>query len=336
MKARAVHNRPRETIPLRSVDLDDRTFLITFSPDLRPLKDSLARSGMIHPPLVQAVSPPDRYRVVSGWKRILAARELGWDRIAVRLAGAEEDDVKLFLLGLDENLGTRTLNVVEKSLALDKLRNQFGLAEEEVLRRYLPGLELGSNPKTLALYLAIAGLEQEILHGLAAGELSLGTAHRLTAFSSKEGLAFFHLVRRLRPGKNLQRELLTLLMDIGRREKTAIDLLLAEGELASLAADEEIPAPQRTAEIRKALLGRRYPQFSEAMERYEQLRRKFRLPPRVSLSAPPFFEGGDWRLSITFRSREELSRAHETLHQLIDHPLLDRLLNFPPEKDEER
>jgi hypothetical protein len=68
------------------------------------------------------------------------------------------------------------------------------------------------------------------------------------------------------------------------------------------------------------------------MDRYEKLRREFRLPPRISLSAPPFFEGRDWRLAVTFRDREELEGARKILGELIDHPLLDRLLNFPPDK----
>jgi len=326
--------RQRKSIPLSSVDLEDRFFVITFAPDLEALKNSLARVGMRYPPLVQEVSPDIHYRVVSGHKRILAARELGWERLNVDLARAEEKDLELFLGGLDENLGTRALNVVEKVLILEKLRHQFDLTEEEVLSNHLPRLGLGSDPQTLSLYLSLAGLEEEILRGLAAGELSLSTAHRLTSRTPEERLVFFRLVHRLRPGKNLQREFFDLLSDIGRREKVAIDVILSEESFSLPAADDDIPAPQRMKQIREILLRRRYPRLTEAMDRYERLRRQFRLPPRIALSAPPFFEGKDWRLSVAFRSREELERAREILGDLIDHPLLDRLLNFPSEKDE--
>ncbi len=335
MKTQDQQTRPGKTIPLSSVDLEDRLFVITFAPDLGPLRDSLARAGMIHPPLVQAASSDGRYRVVSGFKRILAARDLGWSRLVVDLTRAEEDDLELFLLCLDENLGSRPLNVVEKALALDKLGHQFQCPQEELLDVHLPRLGLGSDPKTLALYLALAGLEEEIQQGLAADELSLSAAHRLTTLTAEERLAFFRLVHQLRPGKNLQRELLTFLQDIGRREKTAIDVLLAEEQIASLIDDGNVPAPQRLNTIRESLLRRRYPRFSEALDRYEQLRRQFHLPPRTALSAPPFFEGGDWRLAVTFRSKEELEQVKETLRELIDHPLLEQLLNFPPEKETE-
>jgi len=328
--------RSRKTIPLDSIDLEDRTFVITFAPDLDALRDSLARTGMIHSPLVQEAVADSRYRVVTGYKRILAARELGWSRLIVDLVRAEEDDLELFLQGLDDNLGTRPLNVVEKALAVDTLRRRFGLTEEEVLGSHLPRLGLGSDPGTMALFLALAGMEEEIQLGVTAGELSLSAANRLRDRTAEERLAFFRLVQRLKAGKNLQRELLTLLMDIGQREKVTFDAILAEEAVSSPAADDETPAPQRMKTIRELLLRRRYPRFSEAMDRYEQLRRQFRLPPRVSLSAPPYFEGRDWRLSITFRSREELEQAREALGELIDHPLLERLLNFPPEKEHER
>jgi ParB family chromosome partitioning protein len=334
MEARHTQPRPRKTIPFRSVDLEDRTFVITFAPDLGALKESLARVGMIHPPLVQTVSPDGRYRVISGYRRILAARELGWDRLGVELASAEEKDLDLFLRALDENLGTRSLNVMEKVLALDKLRNQFGLTEEEVLSRHLPRLGLGSDRKTLALYLSLAGLEEEIRRGLVADELSRTVAHRLTKRTPQERLTFFRLAHRLRPGKNLQRELFDLLTDIGRREKIAVDDLLAEDEIASLIENDDVPAPQRLKTVREILLRHRYPRFSRVVDRYEQLRRQFRLPPRTTLSPPPHFEGRDWRLAITFRSREELEQADRTLRELIDHPLLDRLLDLPPEEEE--
>ena len=335
MKVRVQNNRSRKTIPLDSIDLENRALVITFAPDLDALRESLARAGMIHPPLVQEAVADSRYRVVVGYKRILAARELGWNRLDVKLARPGEDELELFLHGLEENLGTRPLNLVEKALALDKLRHQFGLTEKEVLSSHLPRLGLGSDPGTLSLYLALAGLEEEILHGLAEGELSLSAAHRLAERAPEERLAYFRMVHRLKPGKNLQREFLDLLADIGRREKTPINSLLAEREIAFLIENKDLPAPQRSGRLRRALLRRRYPRFSEAMELYEQLRRQFRLPPGTSLSAPPYFEGRDWRLSVTFRNREELKRAHKTLGELIDHPLLERLINFPPDEEEE-
>lgn len=328
--------RPRKTIPLGSVDPEDRTFVITFAPDLAALRESLTRAGMIHPPLVQEAVADSRYRAVAGYKRILAARELGWTRLDVELVRPGEDDLELFLHGLEENLGTRPLNMVEKALAADKLRHQFGLTEKEMLSSHLPRLGLGSDSKTLAMVLALAGLEEEILHGVASGELSLSAAHRLTSRTPEERLAFFRLVHRLRPGKNLQREFFDLLADIGRREKIAIDAILSEEAFSSPAADDETPAPQQMKQIREAFLHRRYPRFTEALDRYEQLRRELHLPSRISLSAPPYFEGRDWRLSATFRSREDLERVGKIIGTLINHPLLDRLLDFPPEKDEDR
>jgi len=326
---------PTRTIPLGSIDLEDRLFVITFAPDLEALRDSLARAGMIHPPLVQEFSAEGRYRVVCGFKRILAARELGWERLTVEAVRAGENDLELFLRGLDDNLGTRPLNVVEKALALDRLRNRFEVPEEKILRTHLPRLGLGSDPRTLALSLALAGLEEEILGGLAGGELSLSAARRLTERTPGERRAFFRLVHLLRPGKNLQREFLDLLADIGQREKVTFDAILAEEALSSPAADDEIPAPQRLKTVRERLLRRRYPRFSEVMDRYEKLRREFRLPPRMALSPPPFFEGRDWRLAVTFRDREELEGARKILGDLLDHPLLERLLSFPLEKEEE-
>jgi ParB-like chromosome segregation protein Spo0J len=321
---------PKE-IPLRAMNLKDITFVITYAPDLEPLKDSIARVGIRHPPLVQRISGTAEYRVVSGYKRLRVLKALGIEKVTALLA-PPEDDLTLFLLGLHENLGTRPLNLVEKSLALHKLVHQFRLKREEILRDHLPALGLGSDPQALDLYLSISALEEPIKRDLAAGDISISIAHQLSGLPRADRLAFGHLISTLSLGKNLQREFLTLLGNLSRIHKTSLSALLKDGKIISLAGDPKVQRPIRAQRVRELLIRRRYPRFSQAADKFGELKKKLRLSPQLSLTAEPYFEGQDYRLTVTFHSREQLEAAVKALQDLAQNPALARLLEFPAKR----
>jgi ParB/RepB/Spo0J family partition protein len=314
-------------IPLETVDLRDRTLVITYAPDLQSLRESIARVGIQQPPILQEIPRSGRYRIVCGYKRLLVLEELGFEKVIAHLVSAE-DELKLFLRGLHENLGTRPLNVVEKSLALDKLAGQFRLSREEMLKDHLPALGLGSDPKTLDLYLSLARLEESIKQDLAAGKISIATAQQLLTLSPEDRLAFGELLTALVLGKNLQREFLALLRDLSLKRKTSISELLGDPQITSLVQDPQVQVPIRAKRVRELLIRRRYPRLSRAADEFEEIKKKLRLPAHLSLTASPFFEGQDYRLTITFRSREQLAAAQKALTAMAESSALAELLEI--------
>jgi len=320
-------------IPLRAIDLRDLTFIITYAPDLKSLKHSIARVGLRNPPLVQRIFGTARYRIICGYKRAMVLNTLGIEKVPVQLAH-REDDLALFLLGLHENLGTRTLNVVEKALALDKLIHQFRLKREKILRDHLSALGLGSDPKTIDLYLSIATLEEPIREGLVADTISISTAHQLSALPQADRLAFNQLITALALGKTLQREFLTLLADLSRIRKTSLRALLDEQEIKSLTEDPNVQRPIRARRVRDLLNRRRYPRLSQTAEKFEELKKRLKLSGQLSLTAEPYFEGQAYRLTVSFHSREQLGAAAKALRNMAEDPALAELLEFPSHKQE--
>src|SRR4030043_1393449 len=109
-----------QTIPLRQIDLSDQTFSVNFMPDFERLRSSVKAAGFIQPVLLR--EKPHGYQIVSGFRRISVARELGYDEIEARIFGEKEmEDLKVFLISIQENLTTRGLNAIEKAIALEKL-----------------------------------------------------------------------------------------------------------------------------------------------------------------------------------------------------------------------
>jgi ParB-like chromosome segregation protein Spo0J len=318
---------PLKQISLEAIDLQDLFFVITFAPDMGQLRDSIARVGILHPPTVQEISPAGRHRIVSGYKRLKTLEILGTKKVTAHISPSE-NELQLFLLNLEENLGTRPLNTVEKALALDKLVRQFGLSRETILRDHLPALNLGSDPDTLDLYLSLSELEDEIKVGLATNRIAIVTAHELTTLAPTDRLAFVQLVDTLSLGKNPQREFLALLTDLGRQEKSSIGEILKEEDFLSEIRNEKTQTPLRAKRVRELLIRRRYPRYSQVVEQFEALKKKLRFPPHVSLRTSPFFEGQDYKLMITFRSREQLAIAQKAIKDIAETSVLAELFEF--------
>lgn len=324
---------PLGEVALQSIDLEDRALMITFAPRLEALRASIAKVGILHPPLLQATSPPGRYRVASGYKRIMVLKDLGAETVTAHLYPSG-NDLALFSLGLAENLGTRPLNLVEKSLALDRLIHLFGLSREDVAQQHLPTLELGTDPETLDLYLSLASLEDDIKESLVRDRISIATAQRLAGLAPADRLAFHRLITDLVPGKNRQLQILTLLLDIVRIERAALSRLLEENEIQRLVHDQTVQTPVRARRVQEALHRRRYPRFSQAEQQFQELKKKLKLPAHVSLMPPPYFEDQTYRLTITFQSQKQLLAAQKALKDISDSSVLPELLNFALREEE--
>ncbi len=116
--------KPIQRILLQQIDISDQTFSVNFMPDFERLRSSVKAAGFIQPVLLR--EKPQGYQIVSGFRRISVARELGYDAIEARIFGEKEmEDLKLFLISLQENLTTRGLNAIEKAIALEKLIDYF-------------------------------------------------------------------------------------------------------------------------------------------------------------------------------------------------------------------
>jgi len=87
---------------------------------------SIAQDGLLFPvdvqPIEELADAPGgfKYRLVCGFRRLTAVKQLGWETIPARLReGLNERQASL--LNLTENLERKDLNLLEEALALDKL-----------------------------------------------------------------------------------------------------------------------------------------------------------------------------------------------------------------------
>lgn len=122
-----------QRIPVDRIDPFPYQFRQTFDEEkLRELSESIRQIGLKQPILVRPVV--DRFQVVSGERRLRAAKLLGWTSISAVVQDLSNLDAAIG--GLVENVQREDLTPIERACAFKQLNDPpFELSQREIARR---------------------------------------------------------------------------------------------------------------------------------------------------------------------------------------------------------
>ena len=137
--------------------------------------DDLARSirgnGVIQPIVVRKVE--GGYEIVAGERRWRASQRAGLLKVPVVVRDIPEE--RLLAVALIENIQREDLNPIEEAHAYRRLTDEYQLTQEQIADA------VGKDRSSIANYLRLLRLPQEIRANLGAGALSMGHARALLA-----------------------------------------------------------------------------------------------------------------------------------------------------------
>lgn len=151
--------------------------------------DELARSikanGVIQPIVVRRVDNAttggrERYQIIAGERRWRAAQiaQLAKVPIAIKdVAPAEKK--RLLEMALIENIQREDLNPMESAAAYQRLVDEFQLKQDDI------AIQVGKDRATVANYLRLLKLPEEVRGNVASGALSMGHARAIVALPSE-------------------------------------------------------------------------------------------------------------------------------------------------------
>lgn len=144
--------------------------------ELAAMAESLKTHDMLQPVLVRKVG--SRYQLISGERRLRAAKEAGWSSIPARIRDA--DDRLAAELAIVENLQRKDLNAIEKALSFKRYLDEHQCHQEDLARR------LKIDRSTIANLVRLLELPDQVQAAIAGGEISAGHARALLPLGNEK------------------------------------------------------------------------------------------------------------------------------------------------------
>lgn len=236
---------------------------------LEELARSIKANGIIQPILVRRDG--ERFRIIAGERRWRAAQRAGLLTVPVVVRDVAADAHRQLLeLALIENVQREDLNPVEEAVAYQRLAEEFQLTQEQIASA------VGKDRSSIANYVRLLKLPDEVRAELASGALSMGHARALLAIADPAAL------------RHAAREVISRGLSV--RDTEALVRKLASASTRSQTPPARPPEPQADVHTRAA-----------------EDRMRFALGTKVRISR----RGPGGTIEIDFASETELNRIYE-------------------------
>jgi ParB family chromosome partitioning protein len=161
----------------------------TFDSDkINELAASIREAGLIQPVVVY--EREEKYYLLVGERRWRAAQVLKWEKIPALIKELTIDEIMIG--SLIENIQRENLNAMEIAEGIETLMKKNDLRQEDAADK------LGMNRTTLANYLRLLKLPEEVKNGIISGRISAGHARPLLSLNGPEdmGMVFSQILKK--------------------------------------------------------------------------------------------------------------------------------------------
>jgi len=241
---------------------------------LEDLARSIRANGVIQPIIVRKLANTgtsrDHYQIIAGERRWRAAQRAQLTKVPIVVKEVASGDKKRLLeMALIENIQREDLNPMEAAAGYQRLIDEFHLKQDDV------AVQVGKDRATVANYLRLLKLPDEVRANVSSGALSMGHARAIVALPTDTDQ------------RRLARDVVSRGLSV--RETEA----LVKGELGRTEpAAEHKTAPKKDVHVRAA---------------EEQLRLSLGTPVEIKRRG----KGGT--IAIAFTNETELQRLYEYL-----------------------
>ena len=251
---------------------------------LEDLAKSIQANGVIQPIIVRRLDPGaspsgassaiggrERYQIIAGERRWRAAQLAHLSKVPVVIKDVPGSDKKRLLeMALIENIQREDLNPMEAAAGYQRLVDEFHLKQDDI------AVQVGKDRATVANYLRLLKLPDEVRGNVASGTLSMGHARAIVALANETDQ------------RRLARDVVARGLSV--RETEA----LVKKEIGDKRGDDKPPAikPKKDVHTRAA---------------EDQLRMSLGTPVEIRRKG----KGGS--ISIAFTNETELQRLYEYL-----------------------
>ena len=151
---------------------------------LEDLARSIKANGVIQPIVVRrldgSTASRERYQIIAGERRWRAAQRAALTKVPIVVKDVADGDRKRQLeMALIENIQREDLNPLEAASAYQRLVEEFALTQDDI------AAQVGKDRATVANYLRLLKLPEEVRANVASGALSMGHARAIVALTAE-------------------------------------------------------------------------------------------------------------------------------------------------------
>ncbi len=322
MRNTSVQSAHFQSITLSGINLHDDTFRITTRTDVNDLMESIQHDGLITPPLL--IKKDSAFIIVCGFRRITACLKLNWKEITARILKPDISTLDCLRLAIAENALQRSLNLIETSRCLQKL--SLFITDIRQLAESASSLGLPDNPSIIDKIKSLSLLPRSIQSSILAETISLAMANELESLEADIAIAFTRLFYQLKIGLNKQKEIVTLVKEIARREGLSAQDVMEDKHFIEIMTQRDLDRGQKSRKLRSYLRERRYPRIAEFEKNFEIHRKNLNLGNNIKLIPPKEFEAAIYGLNMTFTNLEHLKTLQTRLNTIIQQPDFKKIL----------
>jgi len=296
---------PFQKIDIQKINLIDERYQISIQKNFSILCQSIQQMGLMNSPVIQEID--SKYRVISGFGRILAAKEIGMQWISCHVVSSEVSDYDCARWAIAENISQRCLMPLEQSRALH-LIEKF-LPKNATILEIAQQMGLPSTQNAIRQIRPLCHMPHYIQRGIANEYIAIPIAHALTHFSENDACCFAKLLEKIHAGVNIQREILTTCDEIAKRDRISVSDLLDSQSVHAIMSKYADDRKQRICYLRQYFKRLRYPTYTAVKNKVDSDIKGLKLNDQTQLITPPFFESEIWQIQINFRNINELKQS---------------------------
>ena len=291
-----------ESIPVKDIDMSSPgwdEYIFTYPVAAGPVKDSIESVGLQQPIIV--AKQKEQYRIVVGIRRLLACKELDWQEIPaiVCLHGQTEE---LLWLSLQEKVGSRQFNTIEKSRILQKFADLWQGDVERLQKELCPLLEIPPTVEAVETYLFMKEVPEAQREELAKGKLTPNHIELLKPMRPEDrDAAAEKIFGPHRVSFQEAREIIENAVGLAARDGTRVADVFERPEVKDIFVRENQSPRKRTSLLRTWLHQERFPRLSALEDEFTQLAEMAAAGEALTIKPPRDFEGD--AISVSFRAR---------------------------------
>lgn len=311
-----------QSVPLNSINCEDFRFRITEQEVSTLLCQSIRQLGLINPPVL--LENASGFRVVCGFNRLAACRQLKMAEIHCRILDADTPLDRCISFAIADNACQRTLSLIEQARAVALLASCSPDRGDLIGKANALGLAV--NRELVGKLLQVNDMNDLLKTGIAHGSIALPVALQLQSIHDASFIKELGtLLTELDLSLNRQREMLDWVVSICRRDNIDPLQLLSMGSIQGIRENQKIDRKEKGRQIREKLRKIRFPAISSHEQRLAEIVARLRLSSGTHLIAPQHFESPIFSLKFDFRNRQELSDKLYEFDRLNKTDLIDSL-----------